>query len=781
MEHKAKFVSRRYFQRLLIGLLVFIFLLQIPLSIAVLRTARKSVLNNINTSNQTVLEQLNKNYDSYASSISSLAASIFWRDDIQMLLHSPSVDYTDAHFMLIDLYKTFVVHHPDLHSICLYNKYNKTLYITTTSGSVDKIEFTEFVNSQDGIRPLQPILHSITNVYGSIRSSSMVFSHFMYQFNDPSQTNQSYLVLNQYADQAASTLDTVVGTSSSIPTTTFFVTQDAYISSKKLAPELEQAHAQLIDQFRQKRDELPLDGSCYQDKVNGQKYLLTYVNTKWDGTSLVIIQDYDTVFAELNTLSHRFYLIIGIFMFLAVLLAFFISQQLYKPINSVYDFIKENSSAPVSTPSRSLNELELIKNAIQSASEKNTLLQNRDNRLRPIALQYGISSLLLKNNRHYVEQFQRANPEHWLTNAQGQTFHIILLKPILSTEATLHHIEETDIALLLYGIQNVSEELLAPHYYYASFRQGRDTLGIIISPKATPNNEALTNALETTRNFIKEHFSVSVTAAVSNGCNEIAGLYNQLQDALTFLSYTFLFGPMTITHQMTESNETNNQVVYPAELDARLESAITSKDTDECKKILSELKTVLRQFNIRNSVICISALVNQVYRILGKTHSPSAFEDAEFPFATVYKFVSGAGTIDQAIDVIFNYIYVHLSGQNFESKTGNELFIKTVFELVQNSYSDYNLSSQLIADNLGLSNRYLMKKFKALSGIPLNEYITDIRLKMAAMFLRDTDAPISVIAENVGIDNLSYFYRLFKKTYGCTPKEYRANSCSSHE
>lgn len=82
MKRSMKLVNRKYFQRLLLGLLVFIFLLQLPFSFAILQISRKSVLNNINTSNQTVLEQLHKNYTSVSDNISSLAASIFWRDDM---------------------------------------------------------------------------------------------------------------------------------------------------------------------------------------------------------------------------------------------------------------------------------------------------------------------------------------------------------------------------------------------------------------------------------------------------------------------------------------------------------------------------------------------------------------------------------------------------------------------------------------------------------------------------------------------------------------------------
>jgi YesN/AraC family two-component response regulator len=35
--------------------------------------------------------------------------------------------------------------------------------------------------------------------------------------------------------------------------------------------------------------------------------------------------------------------------------------------------------------------------------------------------------------------------------------------------------------------------------------------------------------------------------------------------------------------------------------------------------------------------------------------------------------------------------------------------------------------------------------------------------------------PVSEIAQAVGMTNTSYFYTLFKKTFGTTPKDYRTN------
>ena len=41
------------------------------------------------------------------------------------------------------------------------------------------------------------------------------------------------------------------------------------------------------------------------------------------------------------------------------------------------------------------------------------------------------------------------------------------------------------------------------------------------------------------------------------------------------------------------------------------------------------------------------------------------------------------------------------------------------------------------------------------------------------MLLREGQLPLSEIAEACGIDNLSYFHRLFREQYGSTPDNYR--------
>jgi len=53
------------------------------------------------------------------------------------------------------------------------------------------------------------------------------------------------------------------------------------------------------------------------------------------------------------------------------------------------------------------------------------------------------------------------------------------------------------------------------------------------------------------------------------------------------------------------------------------------------------------------------------------------------------------------------------------------------------------------------------------------EYLIRLRVKMAAIILRDTDLPISEIAYRVGFNDITHFGRMFRKRVGYSPSEYR--------
>lgn len=92
-------------------------------------------------------------------------------------------------------------------------------------------------------------------------------------------------------------------------------------------------------------------------------------------------------------------------------------------------------------------------------------------------------------------------------------------------------------------------------------------------------------------------------------------------------------------------------------------------------------------------------------------------------------------------------------------------------------YMNENIEKQLtltqIADYIGYSTSQFSLIFKMKTGhSPLN-YFNMLKVQRACKFLETTDLKINQICSKVGIDDSYYFSRLFSKTVGISPKQYR--------
>ena len=73
----------------------------------------------------------------------------------------------------------------------------------------------------------------------------------------------------------------------------------------------------------------------------------------------------------------------------------------------------------------------------------------------------------------------------------------------------------------------------------------------------------------------------------------------------------------------------------------------------------------------------------------------------------------------------------------------------------------------------GRSHEHVCRTCKAVLGLTPSEYINQIRIDFAAQLLRTEEQSIDDVIDACGFDNSSYFYRLFKRQYGVTPRQYR--------
>jgi AraC-like DNA-binding protein len=78
----------------------------------------------------------------------------------------------------------------------------------------------------------------------------------------------------------------------------------------------------------------------------------------------------------------------------------------------------------------------------------------------------------------------------------------------------------------------------------------------------------------------------------------------------------------------------------------------------------------------------------------------------------------------------------------------------------------------------GLSPNKLQEGFKMIHDRTVNDYITHMRVLKAEILMRTSDLNISEIVYCIGFTSRSYFSKIFKQKFNCSPKEYKFNlSC----
>lgn len=102
----------------------------------------------------------------------------------------------------------------------------------------------------------------------------------------------------------------------------------------------------------------------------------------------------------------------------------------------------------------------------------------------------------------------------------------------------------------------------------------------------------------------------------------------------------------------------------------------------------------------------------------------------------------------------------------------DDKFLTRMNEIIEENFSNPELSVDFLAEKLCISRSGLFAKIKTLANITPNELIQVVRLKKAAILLAENKYRINEICYMVGFNNPSYFSKCFQKQFGMKPGEF---------
>jgi DNA-binding response OmpR family regulator len=105
-------------------------------------------------------------------------------------------------------------------------------------------------------------------------------------------------------------------------------------------------------------------------------------------------------------------------------------------------------------------------------------------------------------------------------------------------------------------------------------------------------------------------------------------------------------------------------------------------------------------------------------------------------------------------------------------KGNDELLMERIMKVINEHLSDNDFNVEVLTQEAGISRAQLHRKMKELTGLPVSEFIRNIRLEQAIRLLKEQKINVTQVAYAVGFSNLAHFSTVFRKQFGVSPTEY---------
>ena len=115
------------------------------------------------------------------------------------------------------------------------------------------------------------------------------------------------------------------------------------------------------------------------------------------------------------------------------------------------------------------------------------------------------------------------------------------------------------------------------------------------------------------------------------------------------------------------------------------------------------------------------------------------------------------------------------SGEMLREKKNAMKRLEQAFSYIDEHYCE-KITLDEVAASVYMSSNYFSSYFRKVTNISFSDYVTRMRLNHARELLREGRGSVTEIAMECGFNNISNFYRLYKKHIGKLPKDEKSKN-----
>lgn len=640
---------------------------------------------------------------------------------------------------------SYVSVNPFIQSIYVYNRFNKTFY----DSGINAISAHDFYDKEiiyildnfqkyQILKPIPRVINNNTlNSDSGIKSNVYTYIFYDKQLNTSDYRLDKAIVVNINEDFIKDMINAmssdkrneiyIVDNNGALIQTNTSIKMLSNINDKSFIQNIiKDSHGQ----------------GSFIDTNGNNKSLVTYTSSNVLNWKFICVTPYEIVMDKVNYMKNKVIIICFILFSLGILTSYILTKKINSPIKYMQNDLR----------------------ALQIEQQRNLIIQKQV--FFKVLLQSDVSSSLDKTVATLNQYETKLDPYN--------NFQVMVLR-IDNYFEFCNKNNFSDRSLLKFAIMNISSEICEAHFKNETVDLDDDHVVIIVNASDTLIHlQLLKDISSSIIDATEKYLNLSISISISSMGSSILELHTKYIEALDSAQYRVYSGSKSILMYQDIIQKHSNVFSYPIQKENKLIDSLMLGNIEEVESIFNEILNTTINYSYKSFNLTLLRLTTAIHIAVDNFEKNSSYL-LEYDFS---KFIMELNKLEFLDDIrkhfssLFEYIYNKL----IEKKdTKYDELITKVIEMINSHYSDNNLSMDSIADAMGISPSYLGKLFKKFTSDTLSDYIMQTRLEASKQMLASTDYSVDKITEKIGLSYSNYFYKIFKKTYGITPNEYKQN------
>lgn len=480
----------------------------------------------------------------------------------------------------------------------------------------------------------------------------------------------------------------------------------------------------------------------YLTEISGSKSVVIFTETNKFGWRNISIINYNDLLSQVKKLQSVIIIITLMIAGVGLLIAFICSYRLASPIrvmsNDITTLLLEKRKTESLTKSIKLKEL-----------LENSGLESNGHRKSGADLLSLLGVSLSKEQKLILLCIKVDDYQYLLETSNSQMINVYKFAAV-----------------------NILSELMqnGTNTYCLNLSLDRNLLFIV--QEGEDAAKKLEEYLLQTQRLVQEYYQITISVAVSEyavNSEELFYQYEQIEEAL---SRSIFWEKDTIVHYNHIKIKDVQNYEYPEGKEKQLMECLTHGKAKEAEEIYLSIITQTYSYPIVIYNMVISRLVFMISNAVNLIQKNSSLHTLTSSI-NLTNLLQECDTIKERNEK-FRELFLQIQKEmENKRKDKQSQTITEIHLLIEKEYRNPLLSIEMLADEIGISTAYMCRIYKQYTGSTINDTLLDKRMEHARLLLTESSLSVNDIAEKVGFNGSTYFYRVFKKLNGVTPNEYR--------